>query len=71
MKVEMILVEKLVPYARNPRSNDNAVDAIAASIREFGFRVPVVCDEQYTLLTGHTRLKAAHRSRRIRRADRP
>ena len=61
MKVEMMAVERLVPYARNPRQNDNAVDAVAASIREFGFRVPVVCDESMTLLTGHTRLKAAHK----------
>lgn len=58
MKVEMMAVEWLIPYARNPRSNDNAV---AASIREFGFRVPLVCDESLTLLTGHTRLKAAHK----------
>ena len=61
MNVEMIDVARLVPYARNPRANDNAVDAVSASIREFGFRVPVVCDEEYTLLTGHTRLKAAHK----------
>ncbi len=61
MKVEMVAVDRLVPYARNPRQNDNAVDAVAASIREFGFRVPLVCDESMTLLTGHTRLKAAHK----------
>ena len=61
MRVEMIAVDRLVPYARNPRHNDNAVDAVAASIREFGFRVPLVVDEDMTLLTGHTRLKAAHK----------
>lgn len=45
MRVEMIAVDRLIPYARNPRHNDNAVDAVAASIREFGFRVPLVVDE--------------------------
>lgn len=61
MQVELMPVERLVPYARNPRRNDGAVDAVAASIREFGFRVPVVVDEQLTVLAGHTRLKAARK----------
>jgi len=61
MNVEMMAVDRLVPYARNPRQNDSAVDAVAASIREYGFRVPVVVDESLTLLAGHTRLKAAHK----------
>lgn len=61
MKVEMIGVDKLIPYARNPRRNDGAVDAIAASIKEFGFRQPIVVDEDMVILVGHTRLKAAHK----------
>lgn len=61
MQVDLMPVERLVPYARNPRRNDGAVDAVAASIREFGFRVPVVVDEQLTVLAGHTRLKAARK----------
>ncbi len=61
MKVEMIGVDKLIPYARNPRHNDAAVDAVAASIKEFGFRQPIVADEDMVILVGHTRLKAAHK----------
>lgn len=61
MNVEMIGVDKLIPYARNPRHNDAAVDAVAASIKEFGFRQPIVVDEDMVILVGHTRLKAAHK----------
>jgi len=61
MQVEMIRVEKLIPYARNPRHNDAAVDAVAASIKEFGFRQPIVVDEDMVILAGHTRLKVAHK----------
>jgi hypothetical protein len=59
MKIELMSADKLIPYARNPRRNDSAVDAVAASIREFGFRQPIVVDEDMTILVGHTRLKAA------------
>ena len=52
-------VEKLVEYARNPRKNDHAVDRVAAAIREFGFRVPVVAKSDGTVVDGHLRLKAA------------
>ena len=47
------------PYANNPRKNDQAVDAVANSIREFGFKVPVVIDKNGEIIAGHTRLKAA------------
>ena len=59
MEVKEIAIEKVIPYARNPRRNDAAVAAVAASIREFGFRQPIVVDEDLTVLVGHTRLKAA------------
>jgi len=59
MEVDLIPVDALVPYARNPRRNDNAVDAVAASIKEFGFRQPIVVDEDMVILVGHTRHKAA------------
>lgn len=59
MEVKDIAIEKVIPYARNPRRNDAAVAAVAASIREFGFRQPIVVDEDMTVLVGHTRLKAA------------
>lgn len=61
MKVKTMLTNKLIPYARNPRSNDAAVDAVAASIKEFGFRQPIVVDEDMVVLVGHTRLKAAQK----------
>lgn len=59
MKVEMLDVEKIIPYARNPRLNKDAIDKVAASIREFGFRQPIVVDEKFTVIVGHTRLLAA------------
>ena len=49
----------MVEYARNPRKNDHAVDRVAAAIREFGFRVPVVAKSDGTVVDGHLRLKAA------------
>jgi DNA modification methylase len=52
-------VKDLIPYTKNPRKNDKAVDAVAASIREFGFKVPVVIDAKGVIVAGHTRLKAA------------
>lgn len=52
-------IDKLVEYARNPRKNDHAVDRVAAAIREFGFRVPVVAKSDGTVVDGHLRLKAA------------
>ena len=59
MKVEYEPLDRLTPYARNPRKNDPAVDAVAASIRRFGFRNPIVLDRNGTVIAGHTRLKAA------------
>ena len=49
----------LIPYDRNPRKNDASVDTVAASIKEFGFKVPIVVDSNNVVVTGHTRLKAA------------
>lgn len=49
----------LVPYENNPRKNDGAVDAVAASIKEFGWKVPVIIDKDNVVVAGHTRLKAA------------
>ena len=61
ISVEYIKTDKLTPYANNPRNNDAAVDAVAASIKSFGFRVPCVVDRDNVIVTGHTRLKAAIR----------
>ena len=49
----------IIPYERNPRKNDSAVDAVANSIKEFGFKVPVVIDKDGVIVCGHTRVKAA------------
>jgi site-specific DNA-methyltransferase (adenine-specific) len=62
-KVTYMDVDSLIPYANNPRLNDNAVDAVAASIKEFGFKVPIVVDGENVIINGHTRLKAAHKLR--------
>ena len=59
MKIETIDIERVIPYARNPRKNAGAIDKVAASLREFGFRQPIVVDENYTVIVGHTRLLAA------------
>jgi DNA modification methylase len=59
MLVEMRPISSIRPYENNPRLNDAAVDAVATSIREFGFRQPIVVDEQGVIIVGHTRYKAA------------
>ena len=52
-------LDKLVPYARNPRDNDAQIARMAAAIREFGFRIPIVVRSDGTVVDGHLRLKAA------------
>ena len=52
-------VDRLIPYARNPRKNDAAVDRMCSSIREFGFKVPCLVRSSGELVDGHLRLKAA------------
>jgi len=59
MKVDERKLNEIKPYPGNPRQNDAAVDAVAESIRRFGFRQPVVVDEQGVIVCGHTRYKAA------------
>ena len=59
MRILNISTEKLIPYENNPRNNDEAVQYVANSIREFGFKVPLVIDRNNVVVTGHTRLKAA------------
>lgn len=56
-----IAVEELHEYENNPRNNDGAVDAVAESIKEFGFKVPIVVDADNVIVAGHTRLKAARK----------
>ena len=52
-------IKELIPYSKNPRKNDGAVEAVANSIKEFGFKVPIVIDKENNVVCGHTRLKAA------------
>jgi ParB-like chromosome segregation protein Spo0J len=60
MKVEIWPIENLIPYARNPRHiPQSAVNKVAASIREFGFRQPIVVDQNGVIIVGHVRLLAA------------
>lgn len=60
MKVQEIAIAKIKPYEKNPRRNDAAVDAVAASIREFGWKQPIVVDPStMEIIAGHTRYKAA------------
>jgi hypothetical protein len=59
MQIKEIPVGDIRPYERNPRKNDNAVDAVAASINEYGFLVPLVLSDDNEIVAGHTRYKAA------------
>ena len=59
MDVVDLPLERLIPYARNPRNNDSAIATVAASLKEFGWRQPIVVDEAMVILAGHTRLEAA------------
>ena len=52
-------ISTIRPYAQNPRVNSHAVDAVAASIREFGFKQPIVVDKDGVIIVGHTRYLAA------------
>lgn len=59
MEVKLLRIEDITPYENNPRQNDEAVEPVMHSIREFGFKVPVVVDRDQIIIAGHTRYKAA------------
>ena len=59
INIENVSIYDLIDYNDNPRNNDEAVDYVKASIKEFGFKVPIVVDSDYTIIAGHTRKKAA------------
>lgn len=59
MKVEMVPIDSIIHYENNPRKNDDAVEYVVNSIKEFGFRVPIVVDKDNVIICGHTRAKAA------------
>jgi len=52
-------VDELIPYENNPRKNEDAVDYVAKSIKEFGFKVPIIIDKNNVVVAGHTRLLAS------------
>ena len=54
-------VEDIIPYENNPRKNEASVDYVANSIKEFGFKVPIIIDKENVIVSGHTRLKAAEK----------
>ena len=58
MTIIEVAVDKLIPYEKNPRKNEKAVKYVANSIKEFGFKVPIVIDKSNVVICGHTRLKA-------------
>ena len=59
MKLIELSIDAIIPYENNPRKNDNAVDKVAESIKEFGFKVPIIIDKDSIIIAGHTRYKAA------------
>lgn len=61
MKIQDVPLDRIIPYADNPRDNSGAVDAVAESIKQFGFNVPLVLDRDHVIITGHTRYKAAQK----------
>jgi len=61
MHVELRPIDSIRPYEKNPRLNEQAVDAVAASLKEFGFRQPIVVDLDGVIIVGHTRYKAARK----------
>jgi DNA modification methylase len=59
MDIKYVSIDAVIPYARNPRKNDQAVDKVVASITEFGWQQPIVVDKNMIIIVGHTRLLAA------------
>ena len=58
MKLETLKLTDIIPYENNPRKNDDAVNAVAESIRQCTYITPIVVDEEHIILAGHTRYKA-------------
>lgn len=59
MEVKNLKLQDLKPYEKNPRKNDEAVQYVAESIKQFGFKVPIIIDKNNVIVAGHTRFKAA------------
>ena len=61
MDIVTLPIEQLIPYARTPRRNDEAIATVAGSLAEFGWRQPIVVDEHMAIVVGHTRWAEAKR----------
>jgi len=61
LNIEIIKIDELIPYEQNPRDNKAAVDAVANSIANFGFKVPIIIDQNNVIVAGHTRLLASQK----------
>lgn len=61
MQIQTVDIETVIPYAKNPRKNEAAVDKVAGSLKEFGWRQPIVVDAEMVVIAGHTRLAAARK----------
>lgn len=59
MEIKMIRLADIKPYENNPRLNDDAVEPVKESIKRYGFKVPMILDQNNIIVTGHTRYKAA------------
>jgi ParB-like chromosome segregation protein Spo0J len=61
LKIEYIDIDKIKPYEKNPRHNEEAIPYVMNSIKEFGFKVPIILDKNNVIIAGHTRLESAKR----------
>lgn len=61
MEIQIVDIDSVIPYAKNPRNNKEAVSKVAASLKEFGFRQPIVVDAEMVVIAGHTRLAASYK----------
>lgn len=61
MQIRMVNLSALHPYEKNPRKNEEAVPYVAESIKQFGFKVPIIIDRDFVIVAGHTRYKAARK----------
>lgn len=59
MNARMIDIDEIIPYEKNPRRNEKAVEAVANSIKEFGWKNPIIVDKDMVIISGHTRRLAA------------
>ena len=59
MKIQMMDIDSIHPYENNPRKNEKAVDAVANSIKQFGFKNPIIVDKDNVIISGHTRRLAS------------